>query len=137
VPGAPVACALPGGYLLDPNPAVTRAGAVETLARALGAWKLDERIAFLSADQPPRTPFGRPLRVEASMPYGLKRLRTSLRALGVGAVDIRRRGLAGDVDDLRRRLRLDGEHRATVVLTRVLDQPWTLVCSDLDAPPLT
>jgi hypothetical protein len=52
-------------------------------------------------------------------------------------VDIRRRGLAGDVDDLRRRLRLDGEHRATVVLTRVLDQPWTLVCSDLDAPPLT
>jgi hypothetical protein len=71
------------------------------------------------------------------MPYGLKRLRTSLRALGVGAVDIRRRGLAGDVDDLRRRLRLDGEHRATVVLTRVLDQPWTLVCSDLDAPPLT
>jgi THUMP domain-like len=116
---------------------VTRAGAVETLARSLGAWKLDERIAFLSADQPPRTPFGRALRVEASMPYGLKRLRTSLRTLGVGAVDIRRRGLAGDVDDLRRRLRLDGEHRATVVLTRVLDRPWTLVCSDLDAPPLS
>jgi hypothetical protein len=52
-------------------------------------------------------------------------------------VDIRRRGLAGDVDDLRRRLRLDGEHRATVILTRVLDQPWALVCSDLDAPPLS
>ncbi|HVD15709.1 MAG TPA: class I SAM-dependent methyltransferase [Actinomycetota bacterium] len=136
-PGPAVACAPPGGYLLDPNPAVTRAGAVETLARTLGAWKLDGRIAFLSADEPPRTPFGRPLRVEASMPYALKRLRASLRALGVGAVDIRRRGLAGDVDDLRRRLRLDGEHRATVILTRVLDQPWALVCSDLDAPPLS
>jgi hypothetical protein len=135
-PGPPVACAPPGAYLLDPNPAVTRAGVVETLARALGAWKLDERIAFLSASEPPHTPFGRPLRVEASMPYGLKRLRAHLRALGVGAVDIRRRGLAGEVDELRRRLRLDGDRRATVVLTRVLDQPWALVCSDLDTPPL-
>src|SRR6266508_76904 len=54
-PGPPVACAPPGAYLLDPNPAVTRAGAVETLARTLGAWKLDQRIAFLSADAPPRT----------------------------------------------------------------------------------
>jgi THUMP domain-like/RNA cap guanine-N2 methyltransferase len=133
-PGPAVPCAPPGGYLLDPNPAVTRAGAVETLARAIGAWKLDERIAFLSADEPPRTPFGRALRVEASMPYGLKRLRASLRALDVGAVDVRRRGLAGDVEDLRRRLRLDGGRRATVVLTRVAGQPWALVCSDLDAP---
>jgi SAM-dependent methyltransferase len=135
-PGPAVVCAPPAGYLLDPNPAVARAGAVEALARALGAWKLDERIAFLSADEPPRTPFGRTLRVEASMPYGLKRLRTSLRALDVGAVDIRRRGLAGDVEDLRRRLRLDGGQRATVVLTRVAGQPWALVCSDLDAAPL-
>jgi hypothetical protein len=135
-PGPPVACAPPGAYLLDPNPAVTRAGAVETLARALGAWKLDERIAFLSADEPPRTPFGRPLRVEDSMPFGLKPLRARLRALGVGAVDVRRRGLAGDVDELRRRLRLDGDRRATVVLTRVLDRPWALVCTDLDGPPL-
>lgn len=135
-PGPPVACAPPGAYLLDPNPAVTRAGAVETLARTLGAWKLDERIAFLSADAPPETPFGRPLRVEDSMPYGLKRLRSRLRALGVGAVDVRRRGLAGDVDELRRRLRLVGDRRATVVLTRVLDRPWALVCTDPDAPPL-
>ncbi len=135
-PGPPVACAPPGAYLLDPNPAVTRAGAVETLARTLGAWKLDERIAFLSADAPPRTPFGRALRVEASMPFGLKRLRARLHALGVGAVDIRRRGLAGDVDELRRRLRLDGDRRATVVLTRVLDRPWTLVCTDPESPPL-
>jgi SAM-dependent methyltransferase len=135
-PGPPVACAPPGSYLLDPNPAVTRAGAVESLARTLGAWKLDERIAFLSADAPPRTPFGRSLRVEESMPYGLKRLRASLRSLGVGAVDVRRRGLAGDVEELRRRLRLDGDRRATVVLTRVLDRPWALVCTDPDTPPL-
>ena len=135
-PGPEVPCGPPGAWLVDPNPAVTRAAAVEELARRLGAWKLDQRIAFLSSDAEPRTPFGRTLRVDASMPFGLKRLRERLRALGVGAVDIRRRGLAGDVDDLRRRLRLGGGSRATVVLTRATGRPWALVCSDPEAPPL-
>jgi len=135
-PGPEVACAMPGDWLVDPNPAVTRAGAVEALARRLGAWKLDPRIAFLSSDGEPRTPFGRTLRVQASMPWTLRRLRERLRALGVGAVDIRRRGLAGDVEDLRRRLRLDGDLRATVVLTRALGRPWALVCTDPGDPPL-
>jgi hypothetical protein len=136
-PGPEVPSALPGAWLLDPNPAVTRAGAVEALARRLGAWKLDPQIAFLSADHEPRSPFGRTLRVHQSMPWNLKRLRQRLRALDVGAVDLRRRGLAGDVDDLRRRLRLEGDRRATVVLTRVLGRPWTLVCTDPGDPPLS
>lgn len=136
-PGPEVPSALPGAWLLDPNPAVTRAGAVEALARRLGAWKLDRQIAFLSADHEPRTPFGRTLRVHQSMPWNLKRLRQRLRALDVGAVDLRRRGLAGDVDDLRRRLRLEGDRRATVVLTRVLGRPWTLVCTDPGDPLLS
>jgi hypothetical protein len=136
-PGPEVPSALPGAWLLDPNPAVTRAGSVEALARRLGAWKLDRQIAFLSADHEPRSPFGRTLRVHQSMPWSLKRLRQRLRALDVGAVDLRRRGLAGDVDDLRRRLRLEGDRRATVVLTRVLGRPWTLVCTDPGDPSLS
>jgi hypothetical protein len=34
------------------------------------------------------------------------------------------------VADLRRRLDLNGERRLTVVLTRVLDRPWVLVCRE-------
>ncbi len=129
-PGAPVEVRAPGEYLLDPNPAVTRAGLVEELARALGAWKIDERIAFLAADAPVGTPFARTLRVLDSAPWRERELSARLRALDVGAVDIRRRGLAGDVDVLRRRLRLSGARRATLVMTRVRDRPWALICSD-------
>lgn len=124
-----VEVAAPGAHLLDPDPAVTRAGLVEHLAVSLGAWKIDERVAFLSADAPLRTPFGRSYRVEASLPWQLKRLRAVLRERGIGAVDIRKRGSAVDVDDLARRLRLEGDRRATVVLTRVADRPWALVCT--------
>jgi SAM-dependent methyltransferase len=129
-PGPPVPCGRPGAFLLDPSPAVTRAGLVEELARDLGAWKLDPQIAFLSADQPLRSPLGRLLRVDASLPWSLKRLRQVLRERGVGAVEVRKRGSAVDVAELTTRLRLRGDGRAVVVLTRVADRPWALVCRE-------
>jgi hypothetical protein len=126
----PVPCRPPGAFLLDPSPAVTRAGLVEELARDLGAWKLDPQIAFLSADQPLRTPFGRLLAVDASLPWNLKRLRQVLRERGVGAVEVRKRGSPVDVAELTGRLRLAGDAHAVVVLTRVADRPWALVCTE-------
>jgi SAM-dependent methyltransferase len=133
-PGPPVEVRMPGEFLLDPNPAVTRASLVQDLARSLGAWKIDDQIAFLSADVPLRTPFGRALRVIDSAPWNQKQLPARLRELDIGAVDIRRRGLAGDVDQLHRRLRLSGSRRAILVMTRVQDRPWALVCLDLERP---
>jgi SAM-dependent methyltransferase len=132
LPGDEVEHRDPGAFLLDPNPAVTRAGLVEDLARSLGAWKIDPQIAFLSSDQPLRTPFARTLRVLDSGPWEQKALRPRLRALDVGSVDIRRRGLAGDVEDLHRQLKLRGTRRATLVMTRVDDRPWALICTDPD-----
>lgn len=129
-PGPPVDVAEPGLYLLDPNPAVTRAGLVQDLARRVGAWRIDERIAFLATGADVRTPFARTLRVLDSSPWHEKALRSRLRDLDVGAVDVRRRGLAGDVDRIQRRLKLTGTRKATLVMTRVRDRPWALVCVD-------
>jgi hypothetical protein len=133
-PGPPVDIRDPGSYLLDPSPAVTRAGLVEDLARQLGAWKIDPQIAFLSTASEVTTPFGRTLMVVDSAPWTEKRFAARLRELGVGAADLRRRGLAGDVEQIRRRLRLQGPHHATVVLTRVRDKPWGLICADPGSP---
>ncbi|MGH3834031.1 MAG: THUMP-like domain-containing protein [Pseudonocardiaceae bacterium] len=133
-PGPPVEHRDPGAFLLDPNPAVTRAGLVEDLARTLGAWKIDPQIAFLSGDVALRTPFARTLRVLDSRPWEQKALPSRLRALDIGSVDIRRRGLAGDVADLHRQLKLRGTRRATLVMTRVADRPWAVICVDPDPP---
>ena len=125
----PVPLAPPGAYLLDPNPAITRAGLVAELARLLGAWQIDPMIAFLSSDEPLRTPFGRTMRVLESAPWHEKRLARRLRELGIGAADIRRRGLAGDVAQIHRRLGLRGPGSATIVMTRAQDRPWALICT--------
>jgi SAM-dependent methyltransferase len=92
LPGEQVEHRNPGAFLLDPNPAVTRAGLIEDLARSLGVWKIDPRIAFLSSDELLQTPFARTLRVLDSGPWDQKTLAARLRALDIGSVDIRRRG---------------------------------------------
>jgi len=133
-PGEEVPVGEPGEYLLDPNPAVTRAGLVAELARATGTWQIDDRIAFLAAAAPVATPFARTLRVLDSGPWREKDLAARIRALDVGSVDIRRRGLAGDVDVLRKRLvraLAGGGRRATLVMTRARDRPWALICVDV------
>lgn len=133
--GATVEVREPGAFLLDPDPAVTRAGVVEDLAASLGAWKIDEQIAFLSTDGEVSTPYARTLRVLDSRPWNEKRLSQLLRQLDVGAVDIRRRGLAGDVPALHRSLKLSGSLRATLVMTRCVGRPWGLVCVDPKPDP--
>jgi predicted RNA methylase len=131
-PGERLDVADPGAWLLDPDPAVTRAGLVQELGRQLGAWQIDPRIAFLSGDAALRSPFGRSHRVIASLPFRLKDIAAQVRAHGIGALDVRRRGLAGDVEDIRRRLPLAGPVRATLMLTRVRDRPWAMLCVDDD-----
>jgi hypothetical protein len=119
----------PGRFLIDPDGAVTRAGLVKELGNSLGnCWQIDNQVAFLSADAPIETPFGRTLEIAASEPWGLGRLKQTLRALDVGSVDIRKRGSAVDVDDIQRTLKLTGSRPATVVLTRAKNKPWMLIC---------
>jgi SAM-dependent methyltransferase len=125
----PAPLAAPGAYLLDPNPAVTRAGLVADLAALTGTWQIDPMIAFLSSDEPVRTPFARTLLVLESAPWHEKRVARRLRELGIGTADIRRRGLAGDVAQIHRRLGLRGPGTATLVLTRVANRPWALICT--------
>jgi len=127
--GTSLDVAPPGVFLLDPDPAVTRAGLVEALGAQLGdCWKIDSMVAFLSADRPLNTAFARTLRIESSLPWNLKALRAELVRLDIGTIDIRKRGSAVDVDEVQRKLKLRGTRAATVVLTRVADRPWAFVC---------
>ncbi len=126
----PVTEPVPGMTVIDPNPAVTRAGLVQALGRQLGGRMIDPRIAFLVTDAPVSTPFGRPLQIIETLPWHEKRVRTRMRELGAGAVDVRRRGLAGDVDRISRRLRGTGSRRLTVLMTRHLDTPWAIIAEE-------
>ncbi|MCW2567897.1 MAG: methylase [Mycobacterium sp.] len=118
-----------GDWLYDPDGAVVRAHLVAELAETLDATTVDPTIAYLTSTTLVRTPFARAYRVDEVMPFSLKRLRATLRARGVGRVEIKKRGSALDVEQLRRDLRLSGDAGATVVLTRVVGKPTVLLCT--------
>jgi SAM-dependent methyltransferase len=118
----------PRRYLYDPDGAVVRSHLVAEFASTVDGVLADPRIAYVFADAPTATDLGTLFEVMAELPYGLKALRAALRAHDIGAVEIRKRGLAVDPDQLRRELRLSGTASATLVLMRLGTRPTALLC---------
>ncbi|CAL9529601.1 hypothetical protein SUDANB121_04028 [Nocardiopsis dassonvillei] len=128
---APVAAAR--RYLYDPDPAVVRSHLVAEAAARVDGALLDERIAYFTAETAVRSPLWRVLEVEEVLPFSLKRVRAALRGRGVGTVTVMKRGSAVDTEKLRRDLRASGPGTATVVLTRIGERPFALLCRELPA----
>lgn len=116
----------PGEWLVDPDGAVVRAGLVRHYAARHGLGQLDERIAYLTGDQPP--PGIRAFRVLDHGHYSEKSLRYTLRRHEIGRLEILVRGLDVDPNSLRPRLKLRGPNEATAVLTRIGRTPTAFLC---------
>jgi hypothetical protein len=125
VPTGPV-----GRYLYEPDPAVIRAHLVEHLALQTAMQKIDEQIAYLSADTWIDTPFATAYEVQDTMPFGLKRIRARLRTLAPSELVIKKRGIGIDPAQFRRQLKHKGGNGppTVLILTRVQDQPTALIC---------
>ena len=126
MPDVPVEA--PGRYLIEPDPAVLRAGLVRVLAHALGAAQLDATIAYLTISTPVVSPFVRVWQVLEWLPFSLKRVQARVRALDAGAVTVKKRGSALDTDVLARKLSGSGTRPLVVVLTLVAGKPAALIC---------
>ncbi|MDQ6522643.1 class I SAM-dependent methyltransferase [Nocardioides sp. LHD-245] len=116
-----------GGYLYEPDGAVIRAGLVTAVAAGVGGGLVDAKIAYVTADRPFRTPFARGYRVLEPLPYREKQLKAALRERGVGRLTIKKRGVDVSPETLRKRLSLQGDAEATVVLTRVAGEGTALL----------
>jgi protein-L-isoaspartate O-methyltransferase len=121
-----------GRWLIEPDGAVIRAGLVAEVADQVDGRLLDSKIAYVTCDVEPLTPYGRTFEVLAEIPFARKRMRAELRSRGYGDIVVKKRGIAVVPEELRRELQLTGDGpTATVVLTRVGARPLAL----LVAPP--
>ena len=116
-----------GAFLYEPDGAVIRSGLVARTAEDLGSGLVSPDIAYLTGDTLVPTPFATAYRVLDHFPFGLKRLRSYLRARDVGALTIKKRGTAVEPEQLRRQLGLRGRVSATIVLTRLAGHQSVLV----------
>ena len=123
-----------GAWLLEPDDAVIRAGLVASVVARVEGRLLDPRVAYVTTDLDPDAASDVAVaaacfRVEESLPLDLDALRATLAARGVGRVVVKKRAIAADPDDVRRRLRLPrAPGSAVVLLTRIGDAPSAFVC---------
>ena len=122
-----VKVAAPRRYLYEPDPSVVRAHLVADVAERVGGALLDATTAYVTSDSLVSTPFARAFEISEVMPFSLKRLRQELRARGIGAVTIMKRGSAVDVEQLRRDLKLSGDQHIVVVLALVAGRRCVLL----------
>lgn len=119
----------PGKYLYEPDPCVIRAHLVENLAHQIGAWKIDSRIAYLTSSEPVETPFADAYEVVDVLPFNLKAIHRRLRELDAGKVIVKKRGVPFDPIEIERRLKVHGHREMILVLTRVSERPYALICT--------
>ncbi len=120
----------PRGWLIEPDPALLRAGFVRHIAAELDGALLDENIAYFTANSQPQTPWVRAWPVEAWLPFNLKKLRAVLRECDVGRVTVKKRGSPLEPDDVVRKLKLKGTEARVLVLTRLRNDPIVLICHE-------
>ena len=117
VPHTPIGAL--GGMIAEPDPAVIRSGTVRILAEQLEAHLISDKIAYLSGDDLPATPFAARFEVCDVVALRPKAIAMALRAMDVGRVEVKKRGADLDPAALRSALKLSGSQEATVIATRL------------------
>jgi hypothetical protein len=120
----------PLSFIYEPDPAVIRAGLVQTVGAELNAAQLDTEIAYFTGEKAVNTPYARVWPVEGWMPFQLKRLRAELRERNIGRVTVKKRGSPILPEDLIQQLRLEGEGELTLFLTQMQGSPIVVFAGD-------
>lgn len=136
----PVGELAPGMVLYEPDPAVIRAGALAPLCARLGGHLIAPDIAYIVAPASHTDPFVQSFALDEVHRFSLKLLNRRLAALGVGQVELLKRGFPEEPEALRRRLQLaPGGRAGVVILTRRGDEHWMMIgrrLSSFDQPAL-
>ncbi|QOV42456.1 methyltransferase domain-containing protein [Streptomyces chromofuscus] len=116
-----------GRFLYEPDGAVIRAHLVAEVAAEVGGGLIDETIAYVTADELRPTPYATAYEITDRLPFNVKRLKALLREREVGILTVKKRGSAVEPEELRRKVKPQGPHSATVFLTRVAGAPTMLI----------
>lgn len=110
-------------HIYEPDGAVIRSHLISTLLESTGGHLLDEHIAYFTHAEQISTPFARGYKVLAVHDYNVKKLRSWVKAKGIGTLDIKKRGVDATPEELRKILLAgvpkSAKNRATLMLARI------------------
>ncbi len=109
-----------GPYIYEPHASVLAAGLGEAIADKYSMQYLARGIAYMNSDRVHSSaePILKGYRVDKVMQVDLKQIQKSLREMEVGHLIIKKRGVDQVLADNISRLKLSGDQKATIILTR-------------------
>ena len=120
-----------GAFVYEPDNSVVRSHLIGQLAEQIEAHLFAPEIAYLTSDQQLDSPWLKGYRLIDDLPFDRKKLKAHLRQLGIGVLEIKKRGADIVPEQLRKELQLKGSNKATLIVTRVADTHRALLCEAL------
>ncbi len=123
-----------GSYVYDPDPALVHAGLLGAFAAQHELHVLDPEIAYLTGPALVHSPFLDGFKVLAVETLDPRKMRTVLRELGVGSMQIRKRGIAERPLTMEQRLlpKPYGKKRVTLLAARIGDRHLGVVAERIE-----
>jgi len=114
----PLAASL-GRYVFEPHAAVLAADLTGILAHVHGLHCVSSGIAYLTGDAPVSDPVLACFEVTEILPLDPKHLRDAVRERSIGNMEVKKRGVKIDPDEVRKQLHLRGDNSATLIITPI------------------
>jgi hypothetical protein len=123
-----------GDYLIEPHNAIVRSGAVSEYLAEFGATPVDPHIAYgLSGVPPVSSRWHRSFRVEERIPWNLRAVQQAIRRHQFGSgTEIKKRGFPLLPEELRAKLRFEGDKSGVLICTRIGEKHVVFVCGRAD-----
>jgi hypothetical protein len=127
-------------YLIEPDSSVLAADLCGALAQLHGLSAVSAGIAYLTGPEPVDSPLLASFSVEEVLPLDLRKVGEALRERRIGRLEIKKRGVEHDPQQVRKQLRLAGDNQATLVLTKLHGKHAAILAHRIGAgspvPPL-
>lgn len=110
----------PQEFVFDPDPSIVRSGLLDVLAERLKLMRLDDAEEYLTGGQMLKSPWVQPFRVLEVIPNNDREVRAACRKLDFASVEIKCRHVPIAVEQVRRKLPLEGSRPGVLIFARVL-----------------
>jgi hypothetical protein len=116
------------GFLLEPDPAVHAAGAVDALAAKCNAARIHSKLDWLIAATPAKTTMARNWQIIDECKGKLKDVQATLAKHNAGTVLVKPRGVRLDTDRLQKKLAGKGDQTLAVFWTQIDYKQRAYIC---------
>ena len=120
-----------GDFVCEPHAAVLAAKLTGTLARKYNLHAIDASVDYLTTDSPVHDPLLSCFAVLDVMPFDLRRLRSAVERHDLGQLEVKKRGVSLDPDEIRRKAQGRGQAQATVLITPHAGSVRAVLCRRL------